>query len=114
MEMVSTPRDAERPGFDECLPAALKVLRRSIEDLLDFFWDERYRHRACEQAHALSHAAKLEGRIRLFTLARSLGCLCSVKKEEALPVRREVAVKLRELMGELEKACGDSLEEHAG
>ena len=60
----ATSRDTGIPGFLEFLPAAVRVLRRSLEDLLEYFWDERYRNRACEQAYALAHAAKLEGRIR--------------------------------------------------
>ena len=117
--MVSLPEDAtsrgaELPGFAEHLPAALKVLRRSIDDLLEFFWDERYRNRACEQAYALSNACKLEGRIRLFTLSRSVATICFISQDEALPIRKDVAEKLRELMDLLEEACGESLEEQAG
>ncbi len=110
--MVSLPEGI--PGFVEHLPAALKVLRRSIEDLLEFFWDERYRNRACEQAYALSNAAKLEGRIRLFTLSRSIATICFISQDEAVPIRKEVAAKLRELMGMLEEACGESLREQTG
>src|SRR5438128_1633459 len=73
--MVSLPEDAtfresELPGFIEHLPAALKVLRRSVEDLLEYFWDERYRNRACEQAYALSNASKVQGLVRIFALSR--------------------------------------------
>ena len=117
--MVSLPedapsRDAAAPGFIQFFPAALRVLRRSIEDLLEFFWDERYRNRACEQAYALAHAAKLEGHIRLFTLSRSIASICFITQEEALPIRKEVAEKLRELLGELEEACRGSRDEQTG
>jgi hypothetical protein len=110
----ATSRNAGIPGFDAYLPAALKVLRRSIEDLLEFFWDERYRNRACEQAYALSNAAKLEGRIHLFTLSRSIASICFIDQAEALPIRKDVSEKLRELMGMLEECCGESLDEQTG
>jgi|SRR5436190_22332156 len=110
----ATSRDTGIPGFLEFLPAALRVLRRSLEDLLEYFWDERYRNRACEQAYALAHAAKLEGRIRLFTLARAIASICFISQEEAVPIRKEVAEKLRELMAMLEEACGESFEEQTG
>jgi hypothetical protein len=110
----ATSRDAERPGFIDYLPAALRVLRRSLEDLLEFFWDERYRNRACEQAYALAHAAKLEGHIRLFTLARAIASICFISQEEAVPIRKEVAEKLRELLRDLEEACDGSAEEQTG
>ena len=110
----ATSRAAGIPGFDEFLPAALRVLRRSLDDLLEFFWDERYRNRACEQAYALAHAAKLEGRIRIFTLSRAIASICFISQDEAVPVRKEVAEKLRELMGLLEESCGEVREEQAG
>ena len=117
--MVSLPEDATSPepavpDFIRFLPAALRVLRRSIEDLLEFFWDERYRNRACEQAYALAHAAKLEGHIRLFTLSRAIASLCFISQEEALPIRKQVAEKLRELVEELEEASRGSLDEKTG
>jgi len=110
----ATSRDAELPGFAEHLPAALKVLRRSIDDLLEFFWDERYRNRACEQAYALSNACKLEGRIRLFSFSRAIASICFISQEEAMPIRREVTEKLRELMSMLEDASGQSAEGQTG
>jgi hypothetical protein len=117
--MVSLPedapsRDAQLPGFIEYLPAALRVLRRSIDDLLEYFWDERYRNRACEQAYALAHASKLEGRIRLFTISRTIATICFLSQEEAMPIRRELSEKLRELVSMLEDACSESHGEQAG
>lgn len=107
-------RDAQIPGFTESLPAALRVLRRSVDDLLEYFWDERFRNRACEQAFALSQAAKLEGRIRIFTLARALASLCFLSQEEAVPYRKEIAPKLRELLSALDEAAGAGWDEEAG
>ncbi len=100
--------ESELPGFIEHLPAAARVLRRSIEDLLEYFWDERYRNRACEQAFALSQAAKLQGLIRIFALSRALASLCFIGQDEAIPVRHEIAPKLREVMRLLEDACNQS------
>jgi hypothetical protein len=117
--MVGTHEDAtspesELPGFIEHLPAAARVLRRSSEDLLEFFWDERYRNRACEQAFALSQAAKLQGLIRIFTLSRALASLLFLSQDEALPLRHEMTLKVRELVRLLEKACSETAEEATG
>ena len=109
-ENAKTP-DSQLPGFIEYLPAAARVLRRSIEDLLEYFWDERYRSRACEQAFALSQAAKLQGLIRIFTLSRALASLCFISQDEAIPVRHEITAKLREVMRLLEDACKQSAAE---
>lgn len=106
--MVSMPEDVELPTFLESLPAALRVLRRSVEDLLEHFWDERCRNRACEQAASLAQAAKLQGLVRVFALSRALASICVITREEALPIRAEVADKLRELLGLLDDACLES------
>jgi hypothetical protein len=106
--MVSIPEDVELPAFLESLPAALRVLRRSVEDALEYFWEERYRNRASEQAAALAQAAKLQGLVRVFALSRGLASICFITREEALPIRGEVAEKLRELLGLLDDACAES------
>jgi len=112
--MVGLP-ESEIPNFIESLPPALRVLRRSIDDLLEYFWDERFRNRACEQAFALSQAAKLQGMIRIFALSRALASVCFISQEEAVPIRHEVASKLRELMALLDDAAaGESFGEQAG
>ena len=110
----ATSRESELPGFIECLPSALRVLRRSIDDLLEFYWDERFRNRACEQAFALSHGAKLQGLIRVFALSRAVASICFISQDEAMPVRKEVEAKLRELMALLDQAVGGSQEEASG
>jgi len=117
--MVSIPedaasRDSELPGFVQHLPAALSELRRSMEELLGTFWDESYRNRACEQASALAHAAKLQGMVRVFALARALASICFITREEAFPIRKEVAEKLRELLALLDDACAETLGEQTG
>jgi hypothetical protein len=102
------------PGLEQTLPAALAALRGSIDDLLERFWDEAGRRRVCEQATALAQASKLHGSIRVFALSRAIVSICFISREEALPIRSEIAEKLRELMGLLEEVCSDKLEEQAG
>lgn len=104
----------EIPGLDQTLPGALAALRRSIEDLLEYFWDEGLRSRVCEQATALAQASKLQGSIRVFALSRAMVSICFISREEALPLRDQIAEKLRELMTLLEEVCMDKLEEQAG
>jgi hypothetical protein len=111
--MAESPTD-DLPGLDETLPAALAALRRSIDDLLENFWDEGCRDRVCEQATALAQASKLYGSIRAFAMARAMVSICFIPREEALPIRGEVGLKLYELMDLLEEISIDKLEEQAG
>jgi len=104
----------ELPKLDQTLPAALAALRRSIDDLLEFFWEDACRSRVCEQATALAGASKLHGSVRVFALARAMVSICYISREEALPIRNEVCEKLRELLGLLEEVVMDKLEEQAG
>ena len=104
----------ELPRLDQTLPAALAELRRAIEDLLEYFWEDACRHRVCEQATALAGASKLHGSIRVFALSRAIVSICYISREEALPIRVQIAEKLRELMDLLEEVCLDKLEEEAG
>jgi len=104
----------EIPGLDQTLPGALAALRRSIEDLAEYFWEKAHRERVCEQATALAQASKLHGSIRVFALSRAMVSICYIPREEALPIRGEIVDKLRELMTLLEEVCLDKLEEQAG
>jgi hypothetical protein len=112
--MLGLPEDVASRGFERILPGALAELRRSMDELLGTFWDEAFRSRVCEQAAALAQAAKLQGLVRVFALARALASICLITREEALPIRKEVAEKLYELLGLLEDACGGSLNERMG
>lgn len=104
----------DTPDLDQTLPGALAALRRSIEDLVEFFWEKSARERVCEQATALAQASKLQGSIRVFALSRAIVSICFIPREEALPIRQEIADKLRELVTLLEEVCLDKLEEQAG
>ena len=104
----------ELPRLDQTLPAALAALRRSIDELVEYFWEDACRNRVCEQATALAGASKLHGSIRVFALSRAMVSICFIPREEALPIRNEIVDKLRELMGLLEEVCLDKLEEQAG
>lgn len=104
----------ELPRLDQTLPAAVAALRRSLDDLLESFWDDDCRRRVCEQATALAGASKLHGSIRVFALSRAIVSICFISREEALPLRGEIGDKLRELVGLLDEVCADKLEEQAG
>jgi hypothetical protein len=112
--MVRLSEAAASRSLERLLPAALAELRRSIDELLETFWDEAPRSRVCEQAAALAQAAKLQGLVRVFALARALASICFITREEAASIRKEVAEKLRELLGLLDDACGRSREEQTG
>jgi hypothetical protein len=104
----------ELPGFAAYLPAAIAELRRSTEELVEYFWDDFSRTHVCAQAAALAQAAKLEGHLRVYTVARAISSLCFVPVHEAIPLRHELSDRLMELLEMLSDAARASLEEQAG
>jgi hypothetical protein len=94
---------ARRRGFDAHLPPALAELRRSVDELLETFWDDGCQRRVREQAAALAQAARLEGLSRMWILARSTASICLMGRVDALEIEREVKEKLTDLMDELEE-----------
>jgi hypothetical protein len=104
----------ELPGFAAYLPGAVLGLRRSTEDLVVYFWDDFCRTHVCAQAAALAQAAKLEGHLQIYTVARAISSLCFVPVHEAIPLRHEISDRLMELLEMLTAAARASLEEQAG
>jgi hypothetical protein len=104
----------ELPGFAAYLPAAVVELRRSTEELVEYFWDDFCRTHVCAQAAALAQAAKLEGHTQVYTVARAISSLCFIPLHEAIPIRHEVSDRLMELLELLGDAARASLEEQAG
>lgn len=88
-------------GFAGVLPAALGVLRRSVAEMLDTFWDPACQERVCEQALALAQAAKIEGLPRLSALARAIASIGFMERSEALEIRTEVEDTLGALLAEM-------------
>lgn len=104
----------ELPGFAAYLPAAVAELRRSTEELVEYFWDDFSRTHVCAQAAALAQAAKLEGRHQVFTVARAISSLCFIPVHEAIPLRHEISDRLMELLELLGHAARTSGEVQAG
>jgi len=104
----------ELPGFAAYLPGAVVGLRRSTEELVEFFWDDFCRTHVCAQAAALAQAAKLEGNLQIYTVARAISSLCFVPVHEAIPLRHEISDRLMELLEQLGDAARASLDEQAG
>ena len=105
---------SELPGFAKSLPAAVSELRRSTDELVQFFWDDMYRIHVCTQASALAQAAKLEGHGRVFSAARAIASLCFIPVHEAIPLRHEISDRLMELVEILSEAVRPEDEEQAG
>ena len=104
----------ELPGFAAYLPTAVVGLRRSTEELVEYFWDDFCRTHVCAQAAALAQAAKLEGHLRVYTVARAISSLCFVPVHEAIPLRHEISDRLMELLEMLSDAARAAREERAG
>ena len=104
----------ELPGFAAYLPTAVVGLRRSTEELVEYFWDDFCRTHVCAQAAALAQAAKLEGHLRVYTVARAISSLCFVPVHEAIPLRHELSDRLMELLEMLSDAARAAREERAG
>ena len=105
---------SELPGFAAYLPSAVVELRRSTEELVEYFWDDFCRTHVCAQAAALAQAAKLEGHQRVYTVARAMSSLCFIPVHEAIPLRHEISDRLMELLEMLTAAARASLEEQVG
>ena len=105
---------SELPGFAAYMPAAVIELRRSTEELVEYFWDDFCRTHVCAQAAALAQAAKLEGNLRVYDVARAMSSLCFIPVHEAIPLRHEISDRLMELLEMLAAAARSSLEEQAG
>ena len=105
---------SELPGFAAYLPGAVAELRRSAEELVEYFWDDLCRKNVCAQASAIAQAAKLEGHGRVFSAARAVSSLCFIPTHEAIPLRHEISDRLMELVEILGEAVRIQKDEQAG
>lgn len=76
----------------------LAELRGDIDRLFESGWDPRQQRRACELAAALEGACERSGRRRLALAVRSMGVLAGLRREDALPLSRELRKKFKELL----------------
>jgi hypothetical protein len=64
-------------------------------------WSEDDRRRAQEIAMALADACRMEGLREPAVVAKSLGCLMQLSREQILPIQKPLRDKLQELLNSL-------------
>jgi hypothetical protein len=83
------------------LAKTINELDHSCREASERSWDDADRARARDIALTLAEAFRLEGLRDPALLARSLGCLLAVSKEQILPIEREFLVKMNEVLASL-------------
>ena len=85
------------------LKSVIRNLERSIEDLLENFWEEPLRRHAHELSSALLAACKNYGYLELGSVARAITSLLSLKMEDVLALEQSLKEKLKELISLLKE-----------
>ena len=90
-------------AFRGQLKAAIRNLERSIDDLLENFWEEPLRRYTHELASALLEGCKTYGYLELASVTRAITSLVALPMEEVLTLQDVLKSKLRELLGLLKE-----------
>ena len=97
---VSPKRPQSRPTsltFRLRLTKVLQELEGAVREA-EQRWEELDRERACEIALALAGACRVEGLKEAAAMARSLGCLMKLSRDQILPIDAAFREKVREIM----------------
>jgi hypothetical protein len=95
-------RDPEK-AFRGQLKAAIRLLERSIDDLLENFWEEPLRRHTHELSSALLEGCKTYGYLELASVTRAITSLVALSMEEVLTLKDALREKLTELIGLLKE-----------
>src|SRR5260221_803095 len=95
-------RDPEKV-FRSQIKTAVRSLERSIQDLLDNFWEEPLRRHAQELSNALLEGCKIYGFLELASVIRAISSLVALPMEEVLTLETALKEKLAELIGLLKE-----------
>ncbi len=95
-------RDPEKV-FRSQIKTAVRSLERSIQDLLDNFWEEPLRRHAHELSNALLEGCKIYGFLELASVIRAISSLVALPMEEVLTLETALKEKLTELIGLLKE-----------
>lgn len=90
-------------AFRGQLKAAIRNLERSVDDLLQNFWEEPLRRYTHELASALLEGCKVYGYLELASVTRAITSLVALPLEEVLTLQDALKSKLRELIGLLKE-----------
>ena len=80
------------------LTKALQQLESAVREAEERSWQEIDREHASEIAIALAGACRVEGLRDVVTMARSLGCLLKLSREQIIPIEAAYREKVREIM----------------
>jgi hypothetical protein len=89
--------------FRSQLKPVIRNLERSIDDLLENFWEEPLRRHAHEMATALLAGCKTFGYLELGSVVRAIVSLLALRMEDVLALEQSLKDKLRELVALLKE-----------
>lgn len=95
-------RDPEKV-FRSQIKTAVRSLERSIQDLLDNFWEEPLRRHAHELSNTLLEGCKTYGFLELASVIRAIVSLVALPMEEVLTLETALKEKLTELISLLKE-----------
>ena len=85
------------------LKSVIRNLERSVDDLLENFWEEPLRRHAHELATTLLAGCKTYHYLELGSIARAIASLLSLRMEDVLALEKSLKEKLRELVALLKE-----------
>lgn len=95
-------RDPEK-AFRGQIKTAVRNLERSIQDLLENFWEEPLRRHAHELATSLLEGCKTYGFLELASVIRAIASLVALPLEEVISLESALKEKLTELVSLLKE-----------
>jgi DNA-binding PucR family transcriptional regulator len=90
-------REPEK-AFRGQIKTLVRNLERSVQDLLEHFWEEPLRRHTQELANALLEGCKVYGFLELASVMRAITSLVALPMEEVLTLEAALKEKLTELI----------------
>lgn len=109
---MDTPPRRKRPTsftFRLRLPKVLRELDSALRDAQEQAWREEDRKRVWEIAFSLAGAFQVEELRDAAVMARSLGCLMKLTREQIVPIEAAFREKLQEILGFLKETADQAL-----
>lgn len=109
--MDSTPRKRRQPSFAFRLklPKAIRELENALQDARGQSWKEDDLKRVCEIAFSLAGAFQMEDLREAAVMARSLGCLMKLSRDQIIPIEAAFREKLQEILTFLKDTADQAL-----
>lgn len=109
--MDATPRKKRQPSFAFRLklPKAIRELENGLRDAQEQSWKEDDLKRVSEIAFSLAGAFQVEELREAAVMARSLGCLMKLSREQIVPIEAAFREKLQEILAFLKDTADQAL-----